>query len=46
METEINKETIEAILMLLYKLNEVEACEAMLEIYKKYFYEEEQPTLH
>ena len=36
---EINKETIEAILILLYKLDEFTACEAMLQIYKKYFIE-------
>lgn len=42
----MNKETIEALLVLLYKLEEYDTCEAMLEIYKKYFYEERQPTLH
>lgn len=36
---EIDKETIEAILILLYKLDEYAACEAMLEVYKKYFIE-------
>ncbi|WP_374030014.1 hypothetical protein [Bdellovibrio bacteriovorus] len=44
---EISKEQIEAILVLLYKLEEVEACNAMIEIYKKYFVaEEEKPTIH
>lgn len=42
----INKETIEAILVMLYKLEEVKACEEMLEVYKKYFVEEERSTLH
>lgn len=44
---EITKEQIEAILILLYKLEETEACEAMVEIYKKYFFQEEEtPILH
>ncbi|MGZ3769539.1 MAG: hypothetical protein ACXVCR_07405 [Bdellovibrio sp.] len=41
----IDKETIEALLAMLYKLEEYKTCEAMLEIYKKYF-TDEQPTLH
>lgn len=42
----IDKETIEALLVMLYKLEEYAACEAMLEVYRKYFIDEEQPTLH
>ncbi len=37
---EINKETIEALLIMLFKLEEYEACQAMLDVYKKYCVEE------
>lgn len=43
---EVNKETIEAILIMLYKLEEYEACEKLLEVYKKYFTEDDKLTQH
>lgn len=36
---EINKETIEMLLIMLYKLGEYDACEEMLEVYKRHFTE-------
>lgn len=43
---EINKDTIEAILIMLFKLGEYEACQVMLEVYKKYCVEYEEGLLH
>lgn len=36
---EINKQTIKALLVLLYNLGEFDACEEMLIVYKKHFVE-------
>lgn len=41
---EINKETIETMIIFLYKINETDACEELLAVYRKYFFtEEDQP---
>lgn len=34
---EITKDTVEMILIMLYKLDEFEACEKLLEVYKRHF---------
>lgn len=36
---EINRLTIEALLVFLYNIGEYDACEEMLFVYKKYFFE-------
>lgn len=47
---EIDKETFEAMIVLLFKLEETEACEALFEVYKKYvaddIEDQENPIVH